>query len=90
MNSSPPDPKLNSALRSCWHALRHLAEYQLDPSLDQRLQDLGERKEFLNPVEHAELMALVDFTQKRTLEKLEAQVALERLREFFPDLVDAA
>jgi hypothetical protein len=84
------DPRLHSALRSCGQALRLLADYQLDSSLDRRLQDLGERKEFLNAEEHAELMALVAFAQKRTLEKLEAQVALERLREFFPDVVDAA
>ncbi len=84
------DPKLHTALRSCWRALRRLADYQLDPSLDQRLQELGERKEFLSAEEHAELMALINFTQKRSIEKLEAEVALERLREFFPDVVDAA
>jgi hypothetical protein len=84
------DPKLHSVLRSCGQTLRRLADYELNPSLDRRLQELGERKEFLNAGEHAELMALVAFAQKRTLEKLEAQVALERLREFSPDVVDAA
>jgi hypothetical protein len=84
------DPKLHNVLRSCGQALRRLADYQLDPSLELRLQELGERKEFLNAGEHAELMALVAFSQKRTLEKLEARVALERLREFFPGVVDAA
>ena len=67
-----------------------MASYQLEPSLDQLIQELGERKERLTQTQHAELLALVDFTQKRTLEKLEAQAALQRLRELVPELVDAA
>jgi hypothetical protein len=35
-------------------------------------------------------MALVELTQQRTREKLEAQVALQRLQDVFPELVDAA
>jgi len=84
------DPRLGSALRSCIQSLRRTATFELDPSLDRRMQDLGERKEFLGPGEHYELLALVGFAQKRTLEKLEAQVALQRLRELFPEMVDAA
>jgi hypothetical protein len=42
---------------------------------------------FLSPDEHAELLALVDFTQKRTVEKLEAQTALSRLRAALPGLL---
>ena len=48
--------------------------------------ELGERKEFLDATEYAELMALVSFAQQRTLEKLEAEVALKRLESVYPDL----
>ena len=44
----------------------------------QRMHQLGERKEYL---------ALVNFWKSRTLEKAEAAVALQRLREAVPDLV---
>jgi hypothetical protein len=84
------DPKLDRALRPCIQMLRHVARFELEPALDRRIQDLGERKEFLGAGEHDELLGLVAFTQKRTLEKLEAQVALERLHELFPEMVDAA
>ncbi len=87
---STSDPKLHAALQTCLQTLRRLADYHLDPSLDKRLHELGERKEFFDAGEHGELMALVSFSQQRTLEKLEAQVALERLQELFPDLVSSA
>jgi hypothetical protein len=64
-----------------------MADYELDPSLQRRLHELGERKEFLSPAEHEELLALVDFVHKRTSEKLEAQTALARLRTAVPDVV---
>ena len=70
---------------SCVPTLRRLAASQLEPVLDQRMLDLGERKEFLAPAEHAELMALVGFVQQRTLEKLEAQLAIQRLETLCPD-----
>lgn len=74
------DPqRLQSALRTCERALRRMVDYRLDPALDQRLRDLGERKEGLSPAEHGELLALVAFTQQRTLEKLEAEAALQEL-----------
>ncbi len=84
------DPKLQCALRSCVQTLQRLATYELPSSLDQRMQELGEQKEFLGPSEHDELLALVSFSQQRTLEKLEAKVALQRLQEFFPEVVNAA
>jgi hypothetical protein len=64
-----------------------MAEYELDEAVNRRMQQLGERKEFLNENEHAELMALVDFTERRTREKLDAQLALNRLGEILPELV---
>jgi hypothetical protein len=72
--------RLRSTLQTCERALRRVADYRLDPALDQRLRDLGERKEWLSPAEHEELLALVAFTQKRTLEKLDAEVALQDLQ----------
>ncbi len=66
-----------------------MADYELAPALDRRMQDLGERKEFLDAREHGELMALVTFARQRTLEKLEAELALRRIQEIFPDLPDA-
>ena len=83
---SVSDPKLQSALLSSHRALRRVAGYVLDPSLDQRLRELGERKEFLSPDEHDVLMGLVAFTQQRTLEKLEAELALQHLEAACPEL----
>ena len=60
-------------------SLRKMAAYQLPPELDRRILEMGERKTTLTPTEHAELLAWVDFTQQRTLEKLSAEVALKRL-----------
>ncbi len=74
-------------LRDCARALRPVAEYQLEPALDRRLHDLGERKEFLSPEEHAELIDLVAFSRKRSIEKLGACLALQRLHEIAPEVV---
>jgi len=78
--------QLRSAVQVCAATLHKFAAYELDPILAQRMHQLGENKEFLSVAEHEELLALVDFAQKRTLERLEAQVALERLRAVLPDL----
>ncbi len=75
-------------LLDCIRALRPVADYELEPSLDRRLGDLGERKEFLTPDEHAELLDLVAFARHRSLEKLKAQLALQRLVEVAPEVVD--
>ena len=83
---SLPDPPLRSALVTCQSALRRIAGYVLDPALDELLRDLGERKEFLSPAEHAELMALVNFSHRRTQEKLEAELALQQLHAACPEL----
>src|SRR5208337_700252 len=74
-------------LRDCARALRPVAEYQLEPALDRRLRDLGERKEFLSPEEHAELIDLVAFFRRRLIEKPGARVALRRLNEIAPEVV---
>jgi hypothetical protein len=80
-----PEVVRQAALASA-AALRRLAGYHLPPELDRRVLDLGERKEALTPDERAELLAWVDFTQQRSLEKVEAEVALRRLAAAFPDL----
>jgi hypothetical protein len=67
-----------------------MAAYELHPTLTQRMRELGKRKEYLTQAEHDELLALVDCAQKRTMEKLEAQVALARLRAALPGLVSDA
>jgi hypothetical protein len=54
------------------------------------MQELGERKEFLSQGEHKELLALIDFAHKRTIEKLEAQAALNRLRTVLPGVLSNA
>jgi len=84
---STEDPQFQSAIQACAAALRRMAAYEFDPSLNRRMRALGERKEFLSQAEHDELLALVDFAHKRTIEKLEAQVALDRLRTALPDLL---
>lgn len=81
---STEDPQFQSAIQACAVALRRLAAYELTPSLHSRMHALGERKEFLSAAEHEELLALVDFAHQRTLEKLEAFVALDRLRIALP------
>ena len=70
------DSQVHSAVEACVSPLKRIADYELEPSLQNRLLDLGERKEFLSPVEYEELMALVDFTSNRTIESLEAKMAL--------------
>jgi hypothetical protein len=86
---STADPDFKSAMDLCVEALRRVAEFELDPLMSRRMQELGERKEFLNEPEHAELMALIAFTQERTIEKLNAELALKRLQEACPELVES-
>jgi hypothetical protein len=86
---STPDPKIQSALWASHRALRRVAGYALDPALDMHLRELGERKEFLSAGEHEELMALVAFTQQRSIEKLEAELALQHIEAACPELASA-
>jgi hypothetical protein len=80
------EPAKRDALDSSTSALRRLAGYTLPPELDHRILELGERKDSLTPQENAELQAWVAFTQQRSIEKLEAQVALQRLHAVYPEL----
>ncbi len=83
---STADSHIHLALEACVSALRRIADYQLEPGLQNRLLDLGERKEYLDQGEYDELMALVDFAGKRTIESLEARFALDRVHQAFPEL----
>ena len=85
-----PAETLQEALDACVPALRQMLNFQLDPTLARRINTMGERKEFLNEEEHAELLALVQFTQQRTIERLQAELALQRLRTAFPQHMGAA
>jgi hypothetical protein len=78
------DPSVQTALQHGVRALKRVANYLLPPALDRRMQELGERKEYLGPEEHDELLALVTFTQERTLEKLQAEVAVRELQSLLP------
>ena len=77
---------IRAALAPSVVALRKLARFRLEPRLELRMQALGERKEFLGKEEHAELLALVAFTQQRSIERLEARVALKQLQAFLPEI----
>jgi len=83
-----PNSDVYSALRDGVEALRAVSEYRLPAQLARRMHELGERKEFLTPEEHAELMELVEFAENRTIEKLKAMLALKRLRETVPELFE--
>lgn len=75
----------NAALVVSRSALRRLANNSLPPELDRRILDLGERKESLSGDERAELLAWVTFTQQRSIEKIEAEAALRKLADSFPE-----
>jgi hypothetical protein len=76
-----------SALRDCVAALQRVAGYRLPPALDRRLLWLSENKEQLSQAERKELLAAVEFAEERTIEKLQARAALQRLAEVWPQLV---
>lgn len=84
--AAPAEPAWQNALEASVAALRRVADYALDPALDRRVLDLGERKEFLSPDEHQELLAWVGFTEQRALDKFTAERALRRLLALRPDL----
>ncbi len=84
---STTDPSFRGAVDASITTLRRLADYEIPPSLDARLRELAERKDLLSSSEHDELLTLVEFAQHRTMEKLEAKVALDKLHRALPDLV---
>ncbi len=88
--TAPNEPAWREALASSVAALRKAAGYTLPPELDRRVLELGERKESLTADERAELLAWVAFTQQRSIDKLEAEVALKRIAAALPELANPA
>jgi hypothetical protein len=84
------EPARQDALRTSAATLRRTADNELPLELDQRILDLMERKESLAADEKAELMAWVGFTQQRSVDKLSAELALNRLMGAFPELASEA
>ena len=80
------EPAWTAAITSSVAALKRMSGYTLPDALDERILSLGERKESLTEGERAELLAWVMFTQQRSAEKLEAELALRRLATVCPEL----
>jgi hypothetical protein len=76
---------LDSLVQECADTLRRVANYRMPVAMDRRLLWLSENKESLTALEREELLALVDFSEDRTVEKLEAKVLLQRLAEVMPN-----
>ena len=81
---------VESVMESCASTLRRVAEYRLPSALDERLLWLSQNKESLTEAERRELLALVDFADNKTAEKLQAQAALRRIDQLVPKLARAA
>jgi hypothetical protein len=81
------EPGLEEVLANCVAALRRVAESRLPAALDRRLLWLSENKERLSENEREELLAAVEFSEDRTVEKLQAQAALKCLARLYPHLV---
>jgi len=87
MTTLNADPALEEVLAGCVAALRRIADYRLPAALDRRLLWLSENKEQLSQAEHEELLAAVEFSEDRTIEKLQAQAVLQGLARLYPHLV---
>lgn len=76
-----------AVLRDCIATLEQISCYHLPGALNRRLLWLSENKERLTADEREELLALVDFAEDRTVERVKAQATLKRLADLFPQLV---
>ena len=77
---------VDALIRDCAAAMQKVAAYKLPAALDRRLLWLSENKERLTEAEQDELRALVDFSEDRTVEKLQAKLILQRLADEWPQL----
>jgi hypothetical protein len=84
-----PDSQ-ESTLRACMTTLQRMADYHLPATVDRRLLWLSENKELLTAAEWDELRALVDWTEERSREKLEAQIVLRCIATHWPELTPSA
>ena len=85
--TAPLSPQVRDALRACAEALAGRASLELEPPLNRRMRELGERKDSLEKGEYEELLSLIALSEQRTREKLQAELALRRLREAVPELI---
>ena len=85
--TAPLSPQVEDALRVCAKVLIHRSSFELDAPLNRRMRELGERKDSLDNEEYEELLSLIALSEQRTREKLEAELALRRLREAVPELI---
>jgi predicted exporter len=76
---------LNQLLRECAATLQSVANYRLPAAMDQRLVWLAENKERLHDAEQQELLALSEFAEQRTSEKVRSQAILQRITAALPD-----
>jgi hypothetical protein len=76
----------DSLIQECAATLQRVASYRMPAAMDRRLLWLSENKESLTQPEREEMLALVDFSEDRTVEKLQAKVLLQRLAEAWPQL----
>jgi hypothetical protein len=81
---------VDSLIQECAATLQSVANYRMPAAMDRRLLWLSENKEGLTQPEREELLALVDFSEDRTVEKLQAKVMLQRLAETWPQLFGQA
>jgi hypothetical protein len=77
---------VDSLIQDCAATFQKVARYELPAAMDRRLLWLSENKETLTEAEREELHALIDFSEDRTVEKLQAKVLLQRLAEVWPQL----
>jgi hypothetical protein len=77
---------VDSLIEECAATLQKVANYRMPVAMDRRLLWLSENRDSLTAPEREELLALVDFSEDRTVEKLEAKVLLRRLADAWPQL----
>jgi hypothetical protein len=87
MSTLSLDPNLYSALEDAVGVLRNVAEYRMEPEVDDRMHAIGENKEACSRKEREEHRELADFWRRRTLQKLQALNVLKRLHQVAPELV---
>ena len=87
MSTLSLDPNLYSALEEAVGVLRNVAEYRLEPEVEERMHELGENKDACSRKEREEHRELADFWRRRTLQKLQALNVLKRLHQVAPELV---
>lgn len=88
VTATAPNSDWQKALGGSMATLRRVAAYALPPALDRRILELGERKESLTADERAELLAWVEFTQQRSTDKWQAELALKSLTTAYPEFAD--